>query len=548
MELQRTRLIFMVILFVIGVLLYGAWLREHPQPTISKEEMLFEEKARAGDVPSLSTGEVVPFQQEEGRPIAQQEVISIQTDVLSLSIDLKGGDIVGAELTQYPVSLENQEEGVKLLSQTLGHYYIAQSGLVGARNDGPDSREKGRGLYATSQKAYQLEENKDILNVDLHWKGEDGIEVTKQYRFTRGSYLVEVIYQIQNKTQMPWQGHFYGQIQKQHEKNKSNGMVGAQSYQGGALYTPDKRYKKISFSDMKKNPFKQNIEGGWVAMVERYFLCAYIPPKDTMNHFFTRVDEGNKYNLGVIQSVNVAPKASETVKGAFYIGPEITDNLKAIADGLNLTIDYGILWPISQLLFWLLKTIHQFVGNWGWSIILVTALIKAAFYKLSASSYRSMNKMRQLQPKIEALKEKYAEDKTQLSGAMMTLYREEKMNPLGGCLPILIQIPVFIALYYVLLESVELRQAPFMFWIQDLSSKDPYYILPLIMGATMFLQQKLNPPVPDPIQAKVMMLMPVIFTVLFLSFPAGLVLYWTANNILSVLQQWSMMRRFAVNR
>jgi YidC/Oxa1 family membrane protein insertase len=316
-----------------------------------------------------------------------------------------------------------------------------------------------------------------------------------------------------------------------------------QTYQGGALYTPDKKFKKIKYKEMDEGPFAQTITGGWAAMVEHYFISAWIPSEDAQNEYFTYAIDGPKtYNIGAKTGVAVPAGSQGVVKGQLYIGPETTDVLKEISPGLELTVDYGILWPVSQLIFYLLKKIHGVVGNWGWSIILVTIFIKALFYKLSAASYRSMGHLRRVQPKIEQLKERCGEDKQKFSQSMMELYRKEKINPLGGCLPILVQIPVFIALYYVLLESVELRQAPFMLWLQDLSSKDPYYVLPLLMGGSMLLQQRLSPSPPDPMQAKMLMLMPIVFTFLFLSFPSGLVLYWVANNVLSITQQYFIMR------
>ncbi len=543
MELQRVRLFLLVSLFLAGIALYGAWTREHPAP-IHQENQTTTDKVKAGDIPQVLAGSLPPQQQVPSTLSKQSDLIAIDTDVLNVSIDLEGGDLVKAELKAYPQSLDNKEKGVMLLDKSPQRHYIAQTGLIGKDNLGPDSREAGRAHYTTTQKQYHLVKGEEGLNVELFWQNPKGIKVIKTYHFKPGSYLISVSYRIENPTTESWLGSFYGQIQRRYTKEKSSNMLllGVQNYTGAAVFTPDKPYKKISFADMKKQPFQQQIEGGWAAMVEHYFLSSFIPQPDLENNYYTRVDDENLYNIGAITSVEVGAQSQSEIKGSFYVGPEIADVLKGISPGLQLTIDYGILWPISQLIFLVLKTIFQFVGNWGWSIILVTLLIKLLFYKLSASSYRSMGKMRALQPKIESLKEKHGSDKQQFSVALMELYREEKMNPLGGCLPILIQIPVFIALYYVLLESVELRQAPFMFWIQDLAARDPYYVLPLIMGATMFLQQRMNPAPPDPMQAKVMMFMPVLFTVLFLSFPAGLVLYWTANNLFSILQQWYITR------
>lgn len=546
MELQRIRAILLISLFLVGLTLYSAWQREHVLPAKALENQQVAAKdsitsADAKDIPANfaypKDNSIMGAASSSSQNNAQSEIINITTDVYKIQIDTVGGDIVRAELVQYPQSLDTPDIGKVLLDNSDELNYVAQSGLVNKDNNSPDSRAKGRAKWQVAQKKYEIKDGQDKLEVDLFWQGDAGVSVTKRYIFHRDSYKVDVQFIINNQSDKAWSGHYYGQVKREFTKTK-NGMLGVQMYQGGALHTPDKPYKKVSFDDMKSNPVTITQKGGWAALLERYFLCAWIPDSEQENHYFTRANEQNTYNIGSSAFVTVQPNQTQTVSGQFFIGPEIADALKAISPGLELTIDYGILWPISQLLFWLLKNIHNFVGNWGWSIILVTLVIKLAFYKLSASSYRSMGHMRRVQPKIEALKERMKDDKAQFSQAMLELYKKEKINPLGGCLPILIQIPVFIALYYVLLESVELRQAPFIFWLKDLSVKDPYYVLPLIMGASMFLQQKMSPAPPDPMQAKIMMFMPVIFTVLFLSFPSGLVLYWVVNNLLSILQQW----------
>ncbi|MBS0286484.1 MAG: membrane protein insertase YidC [Proteobacteria bacterium] len=544
MELQRTRLFLLISLLVVGLALFSTWQKEHPvAPTNATNESANEGKI-ATDIPSVPTSSApaapTTSTQSSSATLPQaktSEIIEIKTDVFNIKIDAVGGDIVKAELLKYPETLSSPK-GVLLLDKGPGRDYIAQSGLIGKDELGPDSHQAGRAQYKSAQTQYQLG-NQDELKVDMLWQSPQGVKVVKTFTFKKGSYLVNVDYTITNPNNTPWQGSFYGQLQREHNKEKKGGMLlGVQMYEGGGVYTPSKPYKKISFQDMQKSPFREQIQGGWAAQIEHYFLSAWVPDAQSTSTYYTRVDNDNIFNIGAVTPVEVAPLSTQTVKGEFYIGPEIAHDLEQISPGLNLTVDYGILWPISQVIFWLLKAIYNFVGNWGWSIILVTLVIKLIFYKLSASSYRSMGRMRLLQPRIELLKERHKDDKQQFSVALMELYKKEKLNPLGGCLPILIQIPVFIALYYVLLESVELRHAPFMFWIKDLSSRDPYFVLPLIMGATMFLQQRMNPTPPDPIQAKVMMFMPVIFTVLFVSFPAGLVLYWTVNNILSMVQQW----------
>lgn len=547
MELQRTRILLLLSLFVVGMFLYSHWQQKYLPVTASETSKSHAQPTTRtnSDIPQdmvlMPQQDVVETSQSIQSGRGSGSLIQVKTDVLDAKIDTKGGDIVFARLPQYPVSLESPDQGFQLLDNDGERYYVAQSGLIGLKNNGPDSKEQGRAQYAFQKSNYTIAENQDKIAVPLKWS-KGGVEVTKTYTFEKGKYLVDVQYEVKNNTQSTWTGSFYGQI-KREKQEKKGGMMGVQMYQGAAAFTQDKPYKKISYSDMEDAPFRNKQKGGWAAMLERYFLTAWIPDASTEQNYYSTVDK-NVYGIGSISTFEVLPGESKIVSSQLYMGPEIAEDLKQISAGLELTVDYGILWPISQLLFWLLKNIHDVLGNWGWSIIVLTFLIKVVFYKLSAKSYRSMAHMKAVQPKIEALKERCGDDKQQFSQGLLALYKREKVNPLGGCLPILIQIPVFIALYYVLLESVELRQAPFIFWIQDLSIKDPFYVLPLIMGASMFFQQKMNPPPPDPMQAKVMMAMPIVFTVLFLSFPAGLVLYWVANNLLSMLQQWYIQNKF----
>jgi len=533
MDLQRSRLFILISLMVVGFVLFGQWQREHPPTPVVQPS-----SAPAADIPSVTTS-AIPVSVSPTAVQAGAELIDVVTDMLKVKIDLQGGDIVRAELLQYPQTLDTPQVGQVLLDTSATRNYIAQSGLIGKDEKGPDSHTLGRARYRVNQS--QFDGRSTPLSVSLFWESETGVKFTKNFLFHPQSYVVDVVYDIENPTAQAWQGNFYGQLRREKQEKSGSFLTGIQVYEGAAMYTPDKPYKKISYADMNKKPVQNSIIGGWAAMQEHYFLSAWIPLDETTNNYYTRVDN-NIYNIGSTTPLEVAPHSKKSINGRFYLGPEVVDTLKTVAPGLNLTVDYGILWPISLLLFWLLKNINYYVGNWGWSIIFVTLIIKILFYKLSAKSYVSMGKMRSIQPRIEMLKTKHGNDKQQFSMAMMELYRSEKSNPLGWCLPILIQIPVFIALYYVLLESIELRQAPFLFWIQDLSSKDPFYVLPLIMGATMFLQQKMNPAPPDPMQAKMMMFMPVIFTALFLSFPAGLVLYWIVNNMLSIAQQWYITR------
>lgn len=558
MELQRTRVFLLLSLLVVGMLLYSNWQQElAPVPSsVSESSISSDAGSQHNDIPSdlASVSQTIGSKPQDvsmpntsiSEKAATGTIVSVKTDVLDIKIDTKGGDILYAQLPQYPTSLKTPDDGFHLLQNDAERYYIVQTGLIGRDQKGPDSKQFGRGQYQYAKTNYQMADGQDVLEVPFVWHNND-VKITKTFVFERGNYLSSVHYKVENKTSTPWVGSFYGQI-KREKKEKKNGLMGVQMYQGGAVFTEDKPYKKISFGDMKDSSFNQKIQGGWAAMLERYFLCAWIPDSESENKFYTSAGDNNIFGIGSISSFEVLPGESKQVSAQLYMGPEKADDLKLISSGLELTVDYGILWPISQLLFWLLKNIYSFLGNWGWSIISLTLLIKIVFYKLSAKSYTSMALMKSVQPKIEALKTRCGDDKQQFSQGLLALYKKEKVNPLGGCLPILVQIPVFIALYYVLLESVELRQSPFIFWIQDLSIKDPFYILPLIMGGSMFLQQRMNPPPPDPMQAKIMMAMPVVFTFLFLSFPSGLVLYWVSNNILSMLQQGYIQRKFGLNK
>lgn len=548
MDFQRIRLFLLIGMGLVATLLYATWQQEHApkkeRGVLFDEAQALPEETLDNSVPQVSFEEdnrgQVPVQGDGPlNPLENSDLVWVSTDVFKVAIDLNGGDIVQAQLLKYPKSLNDPQPTV-LLDKSATRNYVAQSGLISTQ--GPDSKTLGRAQYQTTQSRYVLEEGHDHLEVKLLWSDSRDIQVEKVYRFYKDNYLVDVEFVVNNQSDKMFNGKFYGQLRRQPLSQQGSGILAMQMYQGTALYTPDKPYKKLKFDKMKESPFSETIKGGWAAQVEHYFLSAWVPDKDANHRYYTKVDSKENYYIGAITPMKVAPGQSSTMAAQLYIGPEKMETLKAIAPGLELTIDYGILWPISQLLFWLLKLLFQWIGNWGWAIIGVTFLIKLVFYKLSAASYRSMGQMRKLQPRIQSLKERFGDDKQKFSQAMMEMYKKEKINPLGGCLPIIVQIPVFIALYYVLLESVELRQAPFMFWIQDLSTKDPYYVLPLLMGVTMFLQQKLNPSPPDPLQAKIMMMMPVIFTFLFMQFPSGLVLYWVANNVLSIIQQWTIMK------
>ncbi len=470
--------------------------------------------------------------------------VKVRTDKLEVDISTLGGDIVFAAFPEHYAKLDTPEIPFTLLEQSNLRTYIAQSGLIGA--NGIDTA-NGRAHFSSARSEYVMAENEEKMTVDLVFAGDSAVGITKRFHFTRGEYLVGVEYIINNNSNQPWSGGMFGQLKRDNTQDPSadtSGM-GLAPYLGAAINLPDEPYAKFSFDDIAEKKFaKQNIEGGWVAIIQHYFNSAWIPnPQQTHTYSMRKTKDGANIVGFTSPQVTVVPGSSGSVESLLYLGPKDQYRLEEISPGLELTVDYGILWWIAQPLFWLLTKLHGYLGNWGFSIIAVTILVKAAFFQLNAKAYTSMANMRRVQPKLTALRERYADDKQKQSQEMMALYKKEKINPLGGCLPILVQMPVFMALYWVLMESVELRHAPFIGYIKDLSVMDPYFVLPLIMGVSMFIQQRFNPPPPDPMQAKIMQWMPVMFTFFFLFFPAGLVLYWVVNNTLSIAQQYVITKR-----
>jgi YidC/Oxa1 family membrane protein insertase len=508
----------------------AAQLPETP-PTISTDE------STQSDIPAVGGEQSVSALSEAQ---ASSQLIRVRTDVLDVAIDPRGGDIVDLRLPEFPRRQDRPDIPFQLFERSPERIYEAQSGLIG---DGPD-KASGRPLYSSEQQQYQLAEGQDQLVVDLKYS-EGGVNYTKRFTFDRSDYDLGVSYLIDNQSQAPWTGYMFGQLKRDDSGDPSSSTAtGTATYLGAALWTKDEPYTKVSMGDMDDKNLKKTVEGGWIAWLQHYFVTAWIPAPDQTNQVQTRKDSQGNYIIGFTgPAISVAPGSQGETSATLYAGPKSQDKLEELSPGLRLTVDYGILWFIAQPIFWLLENIHALLGNWGWSIIVLTIVIKLAFFPLSAASYKSMARMRAVSPKMQALKEQFGDDRQKMSQAMMELYKKEKINPLGGCLPILVQMPVFLALYWVLLESVEMRQAPWMFWITDLSIKDPFFILPIIMGVTMFIQQQLNPTPPDPMQAKVMKLLPVIFTFFFLWFPAGLVLYWVVNNVLSIAQQWYITRK-----
>ncbi|MEZ5585030.1 MAG: membrane protein insertase YidC [Candidatus Competibacteraceae bacterium] len=475
--------------------------------------------------------------------------VRVLTDLFEVEIDTALGDLRYVGLRTFPESLQQQDQPFALLKDNGSEIFIAQSGLLSSDPTLalPNHYTENDFRFSAEQSEYRLKDGEETLDVALTWTSESGLKLIKTYSFQRGSFVIDLTHRVENGSAEDWTGRQYRQFLRTPPPTKSGGFFtgGVYTYTGGVISTPAQRYEKVSFDDMAEKDLSMEVTGGWVAMIQHYFLGAWIPEQDRINGFFTRKTPGlNRYVIGMVaQDRSVAAGETLSFNTRLYVGPKIQDQLEEVAPNLRLTVDYGFLTVIAQPLFWLLELIHTVVRNWGWAIIVLTILIKAAFFKLSETSYKSMANMRRLAPKMAQMKERYGDDKQRMNQAMMDLYKKEKINPLSGCLPIAVQIPVFIALYWVLLESVELRQAPFMLWIQDLSIKDPYYVLPLIMGVTMFIQQKLNPAPPDPIQPKVMMALPVVFTFFFLFFPAGLVLYWVVNNVLSIAQQYVITKR-----
>ncbi len=545
--MDNQRLFLFIALSLVLLLIWQAWQRDYgtapPPPPAPGKAAAPETTAPA--VPDLPTA-LPPAAAPSGAPGTPAAVapaggrIHVQTDLLDVVLGTVGGDIERVELRRYPNEVGNPHPFV-LLNDTLPDLFISQTGLLA--DPGAAAAPNHRATFEAGRQRYELAPGAHQLQVRLRWTGSDGLQVVKVYTFERGSYVVDLHYEVSNPGDQPWSGRAYLQLQRTEVAEKGQSSF-IHTYLGGVLYSAETKYQKIPFKQMTKEPLNRTLDGGWVAMLQHYFVAAWIPPQDAKLHYYTKVVDASRYVIGYLTPERtVAPHAQETFTSRLYVGPTQQDRLAAVAPGLELTVDYGYLTFLAQPIFWLLQHIHNLVRNWGWSIILLTVLIKLAFYKLSETSYKSMANMRRMQPRLQALKERYGDDRQRLNQAMMDMYKKERINPLGGCLPIVVQIPVFIALYWVLLESVELRHAHFVLWLNDLSSADPYYVLPLLMGVTMLIQQRLNPAPMDPIQQKVMMVLPVVFTVFFAFFPSGLVLYWLVNNTLSIAQQWVITRR-----
>ena len=532
MDFQR---LFLFLIFSFSVfMLWDGWQRTQ-HPLVQSAQIAAPSVA---STPAATAGAARP---DVSEVLAQQkhqagQNITIKTDWLTAEINTIGGDLCRLAFLQHHDAQDKSKPFV-LLQEQKEHTYIAQTGLLGAGLPTHNS------IFTAPANKYQLADGKDTLEVRLLASGANGAKVSKVYVFHRGSYLIDVGYEIENSGTTPLSTSAYFQFVRD-KTTPEGGSKFVPTYTGPAVYTEQEKFQKVNFSDIDKGKVKypQSADNGWVGMLQHYFVAAWLPRDKAQREFYTKQLEENLYSAGVVLPIAViAPGQDAKISVQLYAGPAQV-SLDKVAPGLGLTVDYGWLTILSTPLFWLLSFLHGWVHNWGVAIILLTLLIKLAFFPLSAASYRSMGKMRVVAPKLEKIKQQYGDDRERLHKAMMELYKTEKINPLGGCLPVLIQIPVFISLYWAILASVELRYAPFFGWISDLSAADPFYVLPLIMGASMLLQSKLNPVPPDPLQAKLMQIMPIVFSVVFFFFPAGLVLYSIVNNVLSIVQQWYITR------
>lgn len=541
--MDTKRLILFVVFSMSIFMLWDAWQKERNPPPVATTQPSAQASVDATvptpnkitpnepASPSGSAGVSSAVTSAANPQLVKGERIKVKTDVIDAEIDVNGGDLRRMVLIKHG-SADDKKKPIVFLSDEAPHFYVAQSGLIGAGL--PTHKE----VFSAAAKEYVLAADAKTLEVRLTWQGANGLSVNKIYTFKRGSYLIDIVYEVKNASGQALKADAYFQFLRDDTPPVGDSQF-LPTYTGPAIYTEAQKFQKQAFSDISKEPKTVTSKDGWVALLQHYFLSAYLPQGTGPRDFYTKKVTDKLFAAGVIVPLGeIAPNADARLSMPLYVGPIEQETLKKLAPGLDLAIDYGWLTVLAVPIFWLLNFLHSWLGNWGWAIIVLTILIKLAFYPLSAASYRSMAKMKLLAPKLQKMKEQYGEDRQKMHQSMMALYKTEKINPLGGCLPVLVQIPVFIALYWVLLYSVEMRHAPFALWIQDLTATDPYYVLPVLMGLSMIVQTKLNPTPPDPIQAKVMMIMPVAFSIFFFWFPAGLVLYWVVNNILSIAQQW----------
>ena len=561
--MDNLRFVLITTFAMLVFMLYQAWQVDYgPKPDVPAA--MAPAASIKEDLPSTSGAQDQSAVAEQNAAVATPaaataqsaaQLVTIKTDVLAVEIDLQGGTIRSLDLLGYPIEKENtvvtklrsmiglsvsekNKSPVRLFNPEQEKMFVAQSGLIAGSNSAAAADHHS--VFTSGSNSYELQAGQDSVTVPLTWTDNNGLVVNKSFTFKRGSYEIALQQKVKNASQTPWSGRQYSQLLRvPFNENSGGGMLtGLRAFDGGVIYTEKEKYKKISYDDMTEDNLDVATKGGWTAMIQHYFASAWIPPAEQENHFYTKQLKDGRFVIGSYSpEVTVAANSETDFQSQLFAGPKIQPVMEKIAPGLELTVDYSVLTFIGKPIYWLLNKIHSLVGNWGIAIIGVTLCIKLLFFPLSQASFKSMAKMRKVQPRLKELQERFADDRQRFNTEMMSLYKKEKVNPLGGCLPILIQIPVFMALYWVLGETVEFRQTPFMLWIQDLSVQDPFYILPLIMGVTMKIQQGLNPAPVDPIQAKVIKMFPVVFTVFFLFFPAGLVLYWVVNNTLSIFQQ-----------
>jgi YidC/Oxa1 family membrane protein insertase len=542
--MDTRRLVLFVIFSFSIMMLWDAWQQKN-LPVTSVQQGTTQQQVEQGvQTPPTTTGNTTTVDNAAFK-LEQGQRIKVNTDLFTAEIDTMGGDLRRLILNKHRAEEAKNGNFVLMDDAQQPMTYVAQTGLIGA------GLPNHKSLFTSTASSYTLADGDESQQVRLSWQGSgetNGITVDKVYTFHRGSYLIDVSYEIVNGGATPVTTSVYYQVVHDSESNQGSAMM--PTFTGGAFYTEADKFTKINFADMAEDSLSKTSKDGWIGLVQHYFASAWIPKAGETREFYTKQLSDNLFSIGVVTpSPSISPGATVEVGAKLFAGPQTHADLKAAAPGLEYAVDYGWLTVVAEPLFWVLSKIYSLVNNWGIAIILLTVLIKAAFYPLSAASYKSMAQMRELAPRLQSMKEKFGDDKQKMQQAMMEMYRTEKINPMGGCLPILIQIPVFIALYWVLLGSVELRHAPFFGWIQDLSAPDtlfgtlpwlnmPIGLLPILMGATMIIQTHLNPAPTDPIQAKVMKIMPIVFSIFFFFFPAGLVLYWLVNNILSIWQQW----------
>ena len=551
--MNNSRLFLYAALAFIGLLIWEQWQADYgPKPAPAAQQQTLENQntaAASSENSAISQGDDLPelsaqpgsVQTANGKAVqAQGKLITVITDEIEAKIDTLGGVIKSIKLKKFPVDIEHPNDYLELIHNEPDSVYLVQSGLRSSSSPAPTHYSQ----YQTTQDSYQMAAGENTLKVPFVWE-QDGVKVIKTYQFTRGDYLFKMQQRVINHSSSDWVGSQYRQLQRSKPLTTSKFLY---TYTGAVVYNDEIKYEKVNFDDMEEKPFKLESKGGWIAMLQHYFLSAWIAKPEENNLLYSIANTQRfpkTYTIGMrSDSIKVAPGSEASFDSELFVGPKIVQRLEEISPGLELTVDYGALTFISKPLYWILDFFYNLTGNWGVAIILLTLLVKAVFYKLSEKSYVSMARMRKVGPRLKSLKERYGDDRAAMNKAMMDLYKTEKINPLGGCLPMLVQMPVFIGLYWALLEAVSLRQAPFIFWIHDLSIPDPYYILPLLMGISMIIQQKLSPtPMADPIQAKMMMALPVVFSVFFAFFPSGLVLYWVSNNTLTIAQQWIITKR-----